>query len=292
MSTPRSKAVWRALSLALAWAVIIGGWEAAYRVIGWRPWIFPAPSHVLDAGLAMLNVHTAFGEPLGPGWPRAPPVDYDGERPEVGGLLDSPLLGAMRTTSLRLVIGFLASIVLGLGFGLLMWRAAYFDRLLGPVFLGLQTLPSVCWAPLAVLVFGINERGILFVLIMGSFFAMGLALRDGMRTVPPVYRTAGLMLGARRLALYRSVLLPASLPALAGMLRQGFSFAWRSLLGAELVLLAQRRGLGFLLHVGREFADIAQVVAVMVVMVVVGMLADRFVFQAIERKVRERFGLA
>jgi NitT/TauT family transport system permease protein len=88
------------------------------------------------------------------------------------------------------------------------------------------------------------------------------------------------------------VLLPAGLPALASSLRQGFTFAWRSLMGAELILAADRHGLGFLLHTGEDFSDIAQVVAIMIVMVVIGMLADRFIFAPIERRVHVRFGLA
>jgi NitT/TauT family transport system permease protein len=129
-------------------------------------------------------------------------------------------------------------------------------------------------------------------MIMGSAFAMAIGMRDGLRALPPIYRAAGRMLGARGLRLYSSVLVPASLPTLAGTLRQGFSFAWRSLLGAELILLAQRRGLGFLLNMGRDFSDVAQVVAMMIVMVIVGMAIDRWVFAVFEHRVRLRFGLA
>ena len=91
--------------------------------------------------------------------------------------------------------------------------------------------------------------------------------------------------------MYRYVLLPASLPALASSLRQGFSFAWRSLMGAEVLFAVQRHGLGFLLQTGRDFSDVAQVVAVMAVMVVIGMLADRLFFGVLEQSIHRRFGL-
>jgi NitT/TauT family transport system permease protein len=93
--------------------------------------------------------------------------------------------------------------------------------------------------------------------------------------------------------MYRHVLLPASMPALASSLRSGFSFAWRSLMGAEFVLIAVKlHGVGYLLDVGRNFNDVAQVVAIMIVMVVIGMLADRLVFAKLEKRVHARFGLA
>lgn len=292
MSTPSWKpTLVRRLQLAAVWLALLLLWEGAYRTIGWKPWVFPAPSHVLDATLGMLDIRTYFGEPLGPGWPMTDPLQADPASTAIGNVVGSPLVRALAVSAGRLLLGFSAALAFGLFIGVVLWRLAFLNALLGPLFLGLQTLPSVCWVPLAILTFGINERGILFVLFMGSAFSMAIAMRDGLRALPPVYRVAGIMLGARRLHLYAFVLLPASLPALAGTLRQGFSFAWRSLLGAELILLTQRRGVGFLLNVGRDFADVAQVVAVMVVMVAVGMAMDRWVFAVLEKRVCQRFGL-
>jgi NitT/TauT family transport system permease protein len=287
-STSNSRSRHRvALRVAVSWVLFLAAWEAAYRIVGWKPWLFPAPSHVLDASLAMLHLKTAFGEPLGPSWPFG-----GGTVPSLQGFMTSPLLQALAVSFVRLLIGFALSLVLGTTLGLLMWRYAEVDSVLGPAFLGLQTLPSVVWVPLAILLFGIQESGIMFVLVMGSFFAIAVALRDGLRQSPPILRQAALMLGARRWNLYRHVVLPAGLPAMAGSLRQGFAFAWRSLMGAELIFTLQRHGVGFLLNVGREFADVAQVVAVMIVMVVIGMTVDRVLFARLELRVRERFGLA
>lgn len=284
----------RRLLLIAVWVGVILAWEGAYRTIGWRPWIFPAPSHVVDAMLGLLNIDTYFGEDVHHGWPWTPADPGSAVTPlsRNGGIIRSPLVRAAWVSGVRLVIGLVASLGAGLLVGIGLWRLAFLNSLLGPLFLGLQTLPSVCWAPLGVLAFGINEKGIMFVLIMGSAFSVAIAMRDGLRALPPVYRDAGRMLGACGLSLYTRVLLPASLPALAGTLRQCFAFAWRSLLGAELILMTQRRGLGFLLSAGREYANVAQVVAVMIVMVGVGMAMDRLVFAIIEHRVRRRFGLA
>ena len=267
------------------WLILLLIWEAAYRFIGWRAYVFPAPSHVLDAILAMLNIRTGFGDALRDNWPLL------NSGAAVGKVLHGPLIEAVLVSCTRLLVGFSLSVLIGAFLGLLMWSVKSIDELLGPVFLGLQTLPSVCWVPLGILQFGINEKGILFVLVMGSMFAISISLRDGMRTIPPIYRRAGLMLGAAGWRQYVYVLLPASLPALATSLRQGFSFAWRSLMGAELIFAAQRHGLGFLLETGRSFADVAQVVAVMAIMVVTGIVADCLLFAPTEKRVHRRFGL-
>jgi len=277
------------LKRLLIWILILGLWEAAYRAFQWKSWVFPAPSHVVDALLGMLNVRTGFGNPISfPGWPR---VSVDPQDP-VRHVYDSPLVIANIVSLARLAVGFGISILIGMIVGLAMWRWKALDEFLGPPLLGVQTLPSVCWVPMAILVLGINEYSSLFVLVMGSFAAVAISLRDGLRVIPPLYPRAGLMLGAKGWRLYRYVLLPASMPAMATSLRQGFSFAWRSLMGAELILVVQKHGLGFLLQSGRDFSDVAQVVAVMIVMVVIGMLADRWIFAKIQGVIQARFGLS
>ena len=287
--------------------IILSTWEGAYRFVGWKPYVFPAPSHVVDALLGMLGVTSRFGDALTPGWPRVeaklPTVDRPASSSPLKWLraawawlrewfANASLLSAIGVSAARLAVGFLISIVLGSLLGVLMWRSKEMDAFFGPLFLGLQTLPSVCWVPLAVLTFGLNERGIMFVLVMGSFFAIAIALRDGLRTIPPLYQRAGMMMGARGWKLYRYVLLPASLPAMTSSLRQGFSFAWRSLMGAELIFAVERHGLGFLLETGRNLIDVAQVVAVMIVMVLIGMAADRWGFAKLQARVQARFGLS
>jgi NitT/TauT family transport system permease protein len=253
----------RWLSQLLVWAVLLGAWECAFRVVGWKPWVFPAPSHVLESLVDLTGARTHFALPA-----------------------------ALAISSTRLVTGFALSTCIGLAIGFCLWRFRWLDGTFGGFFLGLQTLPSVCWVPLSVLVFGLNETGILFVLVMGSAFAMAIGFRDGLRTIPPVYEKAGRMMGAQGLRLYSSVLLPASMPGLVTSLRQGFSFAWRSLMGAELIFMVRGQGVGYLLHQGREFSDIAQVIATMGVMVAFGMVLDRTAFAPLERSVHAKFGLA
>jgi NitT/TauT family transport system permease protein len=243
----------------------LASWEAAFRIIGWRDYVFPAPSTLFRSFIELLKPLVAVG--------------------------GRPLVDGVVVSLIRLIVGFALSILLGGLLGVLMWRWKSLDEFLGPLFLGLQTLPSVCWVPLAVLVIGLDERGVLFVVVMGSFFAIAIALRDGLRSIPPIYQRAGAMLGTHGWRMYRYVLLPASLPALASSLRQGFSFAWRSLMGAELIFAVDRHGLGFVLHIGRELNDVGWVVVAMIVMVIIGITADRFVFSVLERAIHRRFGL-
>ena len=233
--------------------------------------------------LGMLGIQSGFGEDIHPGWP-APLESAEDQPPLASRIIHSQLIGGNIVSAIRLVVGFSISIAVGAFLGTAMWRWMSFDEFLRPVCLGLQTLPSVCWVPLAVLVFGSERNGDSLCPGDGQHIRHRDFNARRPAAIPPLYRRAGLMLGAGGWRLYRYVLFPAGLPALASSLRQGFSFAWRSLMGAELILSADHRGLGFLLKLGQDNADVSQVVAIMIVMVIIGMLADRLAFAPLERR--------
>jgi NitT/TauT family transport system permease protein len=150
--------------------------------------------------------------------------------------------------------------------------------------MGLQALPSVCWVPLALLWFGQTESAMLFIVIMGSLWSILIATDNGVRSVPPLYTRAARTMGSRRFHTWVSVVLPASLPHLVTGMKQSWAFAWRTILTGF--------GLGHLLHYGRELIAMDQVIGVMVVIVAIGLLADRAVFSPVEQALRRRWGLS
>lgn len=195
---------------------------------------------------------------------------------------------ALLHTLKRISLGFVLSATGGLLLGLCMARSRTLSDLLGPVVQGLQSMPSICWYPLAVLWIGWNEGALLFVTISGALFAIAAATESGVRNIPPGYVRAAATMGARGWQLYSRVVLPAALPSLLTGMRLGWSFAWRSLMAAELLFL--NLGFGHLLAMGRDLGDAAQVMAVIVVILAVGVLVDRACFSRAERAVRRRFG--
>lgn len=190
---------------------------------------------------------------------------------------------------LRLLIGYGISVSIGVPLGILTARSAFLRRTVKPVVTGLQALPSICWMPLAILWFGLNESAILFVVVMGSLLAVAIATEDGVNSIPPTLMAAAGTLGIRGLRLYAGVLIPGALPGIVTGLKLGWSFAWRALMAGELLFVSG--GLGELLTEGRELLDVGQVVAVMMTIVAVGVLMDRVLFQVVEARVRRRWGL-
>lgn len=201
------------------------------------------------------------------------------------------LLHALLVTTRRLLIGYLAGVALGIPLGVLTARFHWASDTIGVLGLGLQTLPSVCWVPLALLWFGQTEGAMLFVVVMGTLWSVQLAVDSGVRNVPPIYARAACTMGSKGLHTWWSVILPASLPFIVSGVKQGWAFAWRSLMAAEIyVTILTGFGLGHLLHYGRELQAMEQVIGVMLVIVLIGLIADKILFSPWERFLHRRWG--
>lgn len=206
----------------------------------------------------------------------------------ISGLRKGLYLQGMWISVQRIVVAYGISVVIGVVMGAVIARNKLVEDTVGSLVIGLQALPSVCWLPLAILWFGLNERAVGFVVIMGSLFSIILGVRDGIKNTPPVYVRAARNLGAAGFGLYVQVILPAALPSIVGGLKQGWAFAWRSLMAAELLYFTL--SLGNLLQTGRDLNDAAAVMAVMVLIVALGVAVNQFVFAPLEKRIRERWG--
>ncbi len=240
-------------------AVFLLGWEVLFRAHFWSPVLLPSP--------------IAVGEYL------------------LEAARDGSLPAAVLVTLRRLVVGYAIGLGLGLPLGMLTARVQFFHDTLGLLALGLQTLPSVCWVPLALLWFGQTEGAMLFVVVMGTMWSVMLAADNGVRSVPPIYSRAARTMGSRGLHTLITVKVPAALPFLVSGMKQGWAFAWRSLMAAEIfVTILTGFGLGQLLHYGRELHAMDQVIGVMFLIIAIGLLADRLLFSPFERFFHRRWG--
>ena len=204
---------------------------------------------------------------------------------------ENSLLEASGVTIKRLILGYAVGLALGVPLGLLNSRFKFSEDTVGLIALGLQTLPSVCWAALALLWFGQTETAMFFIVIMGSVWSILLATDAGVRSVPPIYVRAARTMGSKGLHTWIKVIVPASLPFVVSGMKQGWAFAWRSLMAAEIyITILTGFGLGHLLHYGRELHAIDAVVGIMFIIVVIGLLTDKIIFSPIENFMHRRWG--
>ena len=192
----------------------------------------------------------------------------------------------------RAVLGYGIAVVTGSAVGLLVARVSILSRALGSALLGLQSMPSISCFPLAILLFQRSEPAIIFVVLLGAAPAIANGLLSGVDHVQPLLVRVGRVMGARGLGLYRHVILPAALPSFVGGLKQGWAFAWRSLMAGELIIAfsGHQPSLGQQLRLAQNLSDTQQLIALMMVIFTIGVVVD-LGFGVLDREIRLRWGL-
>ncbi len=206
------------------------------------------------------------------------------------GISDGTIPDAVVKTLVRLMFSFVVSIVIGTALGFSLALNEFARRSIRPLVVALQITPFIAWLPLAVVWFGLTERAVVFVAIVGAFPSVTLATISSFGQVPPVLKRAGRTLGAEGWQLYRGVIFPAALPGYVGGLQQAWGFAWKALMAGELITaVIDATGLGQLL--ARSQNDAPTLVATVAVIVVIGVMVEYLVFVRLDRRIRARRGL-
>lgn len=239
-------------------AVFIGMWQIVFLLNVWPKVALPSPAMVSSSFEGLIQ--------------------------------DRTLIDGIAVTMYRLIIGFSISIIVGIVIGLAMVKFSGFGKTMSSFAVGLQSFPSVAWVPFAILLIGLNDFGILFVVIMSSVFSVMMSTYSGVRNIPHIYIRAARNMGAKGFSLFWYLMIPAATPSLLIGLKQAWSFAWHALIGAE-ILIAASVGLGHVLLVGREFQLMDQIIASMITIFVIGLIFDRLLFSKLEDRVREKWGL-
>ncbi len=204
----------------------------------------------------------------------------------------APLWQAIGVTVRTAVVGYLLAVLIGSVVGALVSRIPPLRAAVGSIISGLQTMPSIAWFPFAIILFGISTSAILFVMALGAAPSIASGLISGVDYTPPPLLRAGRTMGLRRIALYRHLILPASLPAYVAGLKQGWAFSWRSLMAGELLVIitGQAPSLGILLNTAQDNLDLSSAISVMIIILVIGIMVD-MAFTKIDLAIRQRRGL-
>ena len=254
-------AIFKALSPLIAVAFIVLIWQIVVSIFEIENYILPSPSEVASA--------------LGNQW-------------ELGNLQT-----ALTTSTSRGIQGFIVAILLATPIGLLLGLNKTLRTIFGPILLGLQQLPSVAWVPAAIIWFGLSPATIYAVILLGAIPSIANGLIAGIDQINPIYRRVSRVLGASRWQNIRHFILPASWTGYLAGLEQGWAFAWRSLMAAELIAVSPALGLGVgqLLDVGRQLGDMSLVIASILMIMFIGILVEKIFFSPIRTRTLRKRGL-
>jgi NitT/TauT family transport system permease protein len=261
-----SRTPWTARLWGVAWpkllaaAIVVALWQVVFLLGLKPPYVLPSPARVFSELGAQVSTERFWL--------------------------------AVATTMRRALVGFAVAVVIGTVVGLAVSQSNVLRRAVGSLITGLQSMPSIVWFPFAILLFGITETAIFFVIILGAAPSIANGLISGVDHIPPVLLRAGSILGAKGLTSWRHVVLPAALPSFVAGLKQGWAFAWRSLMAGELlVIIAARPSIGVELAYAREFVKAPLLLAMMLVVLFIGIAVDSLFFGILERRLRRNRGL-
>jgi len=242
----------------LAIAIVLAVWELIH-LSGWKHDILPGPAAVFSDLWQQMH-HLLLWQAIG-------------------------------TTLRRAVIGFALALIIGVVVGALVSRIKPLRAATGSLITALQTMPSIAWFPFAIILFGATTNAILFVIVLGAAPSIANGLITGVDYTPPLLLRAGRTMGLGRIAMYRHLILPASLPSFVAGTKQGWAFAWRSLMAGELlVIILGQPSIGALLSTYQDQSDLAGAIAIMIVILVLGLAVDT-IFTHVDANIRRRRGM-
>ncbi|WP_304454398.1 ABC transporter permease [Nocardiopsis sp. YSL2] len=256
----RARTLWAATWPKLvAVAIVLAAWQAVVWS-GWRPvYVLPGPDQVLPR-IAQEVTSPGFWE-------------------------------AVAVTMRRAFAGFALALVVGVLLGLAVSQLKPLRVAIGSLISGLQTMPSIVWFPFAMLLYGISESAIMFVIILGAAPSIAGGLISGIDYVPRQLMRAGQAMGLRGVQRYTLLIVPAALPMFVTGLKQGWAFAWRSLMAGELlVIINQQNSIGWALSQARQLNDAEQLLSYVVIVLFIGIVIDVF-FTWADRSIRARWGV-
>jgi NitT/TauT family transport system permease protein len=257
----RRNRVLKSLAPLAAVAVVLGVWQTAVALQLAPVWVLPSPAMVWQSLVDQANQ----------------------------GILFESAFNSLR----KGVQGFAISLLIATPLGIALGLNSALRAIARPLITGLQQLPSVAWVPAAIIWFGLSDATIFAVVLLGAVPSITNGLISGIDQIPPLYLRAGKVLGARGFSSIRHIVIPAAWPGYLAGLEQGWAFAWRSLMAAELIAIspALGPGLGQMLDTGRQLGDMSLVLGSIIVIMIVGVLIERLVFSPIRQRTLRNRGL-
>jgi len=249
-----------AAEFLLPFLILAGAWELLVRVGLVSSPAFPAPSAILFKLWTMVTGREVLWRHL------------------AGSLY-------------RLIVGYTLSAVIGILLGTLLAMQRTLRDMFAPILSLLISVPTIAWVPVFLIVFGLGDRTVIMAIFLGGFFAITYNTIRGIEMVDGNLIRAARIMGASGPRLFATVLLPGALVSILTGLRLGIGYAWRALVGGEMLAAMINWGIGKMIYQARFWNDVAVMFVGLMVIGVTGLALDRGLFQWLERATVEKWGM-
>jgi len=205
-------------------------------------------------------------------------------------LSESPILRHTAATAWRLPFSFALGAIIGIVIGILMGRYSFWEAFFVPLIAVLLPIPALAWTPIVVLWSGFGNKTVIIITTFACFLPIAMAVWTGVKTVNPVWLRAAESMNADKMTIFRTVVLPGSLPMVMSGLRIGLARAWRAGVAAE-AFAGIRWGLSAGIFDAQEYLDIAFMMVAIAVLGLFGYVLEKVLFQPIETRTVIKWGM-
>jgi len=237
---------------ALVFVVLVGIWWVLTEMHLWSAYVLPTPGRV---------------------WSTAVDMTMSGELPT-----------HVVTSFGRVLIGFTVAFGLAFALGVVAQLLPGPDSFLAPVLSFLKNVPPLSLIPLLILWFGIDETAKIIVIVLTAFFPMYLSIKKGLQACSPQLLEVGTSLQFSTAKQFFLIRLPHAVPDILVGMRISLGFAWRALVGAEMIAAAS--GLGYLILDAQRMSRSDRVIVGIITIGLVGILCERLFSGAVRRTMR------
>ena len=191
----------------------------------------------------------------------------------------------------RLIIGYGLAVLIGIIIGALLSLNSILHNMFEPTLNLLLSVPTIAWVPILLITLGLGDKTVVTAIFISAFFPIVYNVMRGIDIIQPSTKNAARMMGLEGTNLFINVLLPASMLSIINGLRLALGYAWRALVGAELLAALIEWGLGKMVYQARYFNDAVVMIVGLLVIGISGYLLDQIFLVAIERNTVEKWGL-
>lgn len=219
-----STAVWRGIFSILLFLLL---WELGSRS---RHWLVLDEFEWLRQLLAMAGWEKKYLPWIGP-----IPAPSEVVKAWVGVIGDIGYWHSWYKSFSRVIGGFIAAMIIGIPFGLLLAVSRTAFGIGFPVFEVLRPIPPLAWVPASIIFWPTQEMSIVFVTFLGAFYTIVINVVGGARSIDLRYFQAAQSMGSSSWDIFRRIILPGTLPSIAVGSAVGMGITWEVVVAAEMI---------------------------------------------------------
>ncbi len=256
----KGDAIRQVLQFITPFALILIAWELIGRLGAVDPTIVPLPSTILQK----------FGELA---------------------IQSDVLFHHLLSSFYRLILGYILAVGLGVMVGALLALNRLIREMFEPVLTLLISMPTIAWVPVLLITMGLGDKTVITAIFLGGFFAITYNTMRGIEMVDPSLVNAARTMGLGDVKLFLTVLLPGALSSILTGMRLGIGYAWRALVGGEMLSAMTQWGIGKMIYQARYWNDVAAMFMGLIIIGVTGLLLDQTLLNWLEQRTVERWGM-